>query len=92
MIIGNLFMLCEVHPLQVMKWFTELSIDAYDWVMVSNVLVMSQFGMWSICNNKTLFFSSSAYILRMSNYKKGSKVVYCLGCIILRFMKKIKHF
>lgn len=91
MIIGNLFMLCEVHPLQVMKWFTELSIDAYDWVMVSNVLVMSQFACGPFATTKP-YFSSSAYILRMSNYKKDPKWCTVWDALFWRFMKKNQTF
>ena len=44
MIIGNFMLLCEFHPDQVYRWFMELFIDSYDWVMVPNVYGMSQFG------------------------------------------------
>ena len=70
MIIGCLFMLCEVHPLEVYKWFMELSIDAYEWVMLSNVMVMSQFACGPFATTKP-YFCASAYILRMSNYSRG---------------------
>ena len=43
MIVGNLMLLCRFHPNQVYKWFMELFIDSYDWVMVPNVYGMSQF-------------------------------------------------
>ena len=36
-------LLCEFHPDEVYRWFMELFIDAYDWVMVPNVYGMSLF-------------------------------------------------
>jgi len=33
----------EFDPDEVYKWFMELFIDAYDWVMVTNIYGMSQF-------------------------------------------------
>ena len=43
MVLGNFMLLCEIDPDEVYKWFMELFIDAYDWVMVPNVYGMSQF-------------------------------------------------
>ncbi|MFK7849591.1 MAG: cryptochrome/photolyase family protein, partial [Akkermansiaceae bacterium] len=43
MILGNFMLLCRFDPDAVYKWFMELFIDAYDWVMVPNVYGMSQF-------------------------------------------------
>ncbi|MER3330040.1 MAG: cryptochrome/photolyase family protein, partial [Candidatus Kapaibacterium sp.] len=34
MILGNFMLLCEFDPNEVYRWFMELFIDAYDWVMV----------------------------------------------------------
>ena len=36
-------MLCEFDPDEVYRWFMELFIDSYDWVMVANIYGMSQF-------------------------------------------------
>ena len=70
MIIGNFMLLCEFHPNHVYRWFMELFIDSYDWVMVPNVYGMSQFADGGIMSTKP-YISSSNYILKMSNYKKG---------------------
>ena len=43
MILGNFMFLCEFDPDDVHRWFMELFIDSYDWVMVPNVYGMSQF-------------------------------------------------
>ena len=42
MIVGNFMLLCEFDPDEVYRWFMELFVDAYDWVMVPNVYGMSQ--------------------------------------------------
>lgn len=90
MIIGCLFMLCEVHPLEVMRWFTELSIDAFEWVMLSNVMAMSQFACGPFATTKP-YVCASAYILRMSNYQRGP---WCdiWDALFWRFIRKHRAF
>ena len=68
MIVGNLMLLCRFHPNQVYKWFMELFIDSYDWVMVPNVYGMSQFSDGGLFTTKP-YISGSNYIKKMSNYK-----------------------
>ena len=70
MIIGNFMLLCEFNPNHVYRWFMELFIDSYDWVMVPNVYGMSQFADGGLFSSKP-YISSSNYIIKMSNYKKG---------------------
>jgi len=70
MILGNFMVLCEFSPDAVYQWFMELFIDAYDWVMVPNVYGMSQFADGGLMATKP-YISSSNYVLKMSNYKKG---------------------
>ena len=70
MIIGNFMLLCRIHPDQVYKWFMEMFIDSYDWVMVPNVYGMSQFSDGGIFSTKP-YISSSNYVKKMSNYKSG---------------------
>ena len=64
-------LLCEIRPNDVYKWFMEMFIDAYDWVMVPNVYGMSQFADGGLMSTKP-YISGSNYILKMSNYKKDS--------------------
>jgi deoxyribodipyrimidine photolyase-related protein len=71
MVVGNFMLLCEVNPNEVYKWFMEMFIDSYDWVMVPNVYGMSQFADGGLMSTKP-YISSSNYILKMSDYKKGS--------------------
>lgn len=70
MVLGNFMLLCEFHPTEVYRWFMELFVDAYDWVMVPNVYGMSQFADGGFFATKP-YISGSNYILKMSNYKKG---------------------
>ena len=70
MILGNFMLLCEFDPDEVYRWFMELFIDAYDWVMVPNVYGMSQFADGGLMATKP-YISGSNYILKMSNYRKG---------------------
>lgn len=71
MVLGNFMLLCEFDPDEVYRWFMELFIDAYDWVMVPNVYGMSQFADGGLMATKP-YISGSNYILKMSNYSKGS--------------------
>jgi deoxyribodipyrimidine photolyase-related protein len=70
MILGNFMLLCEFDPDEVYRWFMEMYIDAYDWVMVPNVYGMSQFADGGLMSTKP-YISGSNYIIKMSNYKKG---------------------
>lgn len=70
MILGNFMLLCGLKPDDVYRWFMELFIDAYDWVMVPNVYGMSQFADGGIFATKP-YISGSNYILKMSDFKKG---------------------
>jgi deoxyribodipyrimidine photolyase-related protein len=76
MILGNFMLLCEFDPDEVHRWFMELFIDAYDWVMVPNVYGMSQFADGGLMATKP-YISGSNYVGKMSNYKvkiKGQPV------------------
>ncbi len=70
MVLGNFMLLCEIDPDDVYRWFMELFIDAYDWVMVPNVYGMSQYADGGLITTKP-YISSSNYIRKMSNFKKG---------------------
>jgi deoxyribodipyrimidine photolyase-related protein len=70
MILGNFMHLCEFDPDEVYRWFMELFIDAYDWVMVPNVYGMSQYADGGMMTTKP-YVSGSNYVLKMSDYTKG---------------------
>ena len=52
MIMGNFLFLLKINPNHVYRWFMELHIDAYDWVMVPNVYGMSQFSDGGLMSTK----------------------------------------
>lgn len=62
----NYFIMTEVHPHHVLKWFQEIiALDSYDWVMVSNIMAMGYY------SNKFMskpYFMSGNYLKKMSNY------------------------
>ncbi|MBC7581889.1 cryptochrome/photolyase family protein [Aeromicrobium sp.] len=69
MILGNAMVLLRIDPDDVYRWFMEMFIDAYDWVMVPNVYAMSQFAAGTLITTKP-YISGSNYIIKMSDYKK----------------------
>lgn len=69
MVLGNFMLLCEFDPGEVLEWFSERFIDAYEWVMVPNVLGMSQYADPRIMTKP--YISSSNYIDKMSDFDSG---------------------
>ena len=62
--------LSGISPKEGFKWFMEFSCDSYEWVMYQNVYDMVFF----VSGGATMrrpYISSSNYISKMSNYKKG---------------------
>ncbi len=70
MLLGSFMLLCEIHPHAVYRWFMELFIDAYDWVMVPNVYGMSQFADGGSFATKP-YICGSNYVRKMSDYPPG---------------------
>jgi deoxyribodipyrimidine photolyase-related protein len=70
MVLGNFMLLCEFDPDDVYRWFMELFLDAYDWVMVPNVYGMSQYADGGLMTTKP-YISGSNYIVKMSDHPKG---------------------
>jgi deoxyribodipyrimidine photolyase-related protein len=70
MYMGNFALLTLIHPKEVYKWFMICFIDAYEWVMVPNVMGMSQYSLKGISMMTRPYFSSSNYITKMSDYDK----------------------
>ena len=86
MYLGNFMLLCFIKPNDVYKIFMEWTIDAYDWVMVPNVYGMSQYA--SINMMTRPYFSSSKYVLRMSNYKKDNNWDVIWDALYYNFINK----
>ena len=70
MVLGNFMLLCRIRPDDVYRWFMEMFVDSYDWVMVPNVYGMSQFADGGTFTTKP-YLSGSNYILKMSDEPKG---------------------
>jgi deoxyribodipyrimidine photolyase-related protein len=71
MYLGNFMLICQVDPKEVFRIFMEWSIDSYEWVMIPNVMGMSQYSSPIMMTRP--YFSSSNYINKMSTYKVSSK-------------------
>lgn len=70
MVLGNFMLLCEFDPDEVYRWFMEMFIDAYDWVMVPNVYGMSQFADGGLFATKP-YIGGSNYLRKMSDFQAG---------------------
>lgn len=70
MVLGNYMLISNYSPQQVYDWFMAMYVDAYEWVMVGNVIGMSQYADGGLDNGG---FASKPYISG-SNYlqKMGS--------------------
>ena len=90
MVMGNFMLLCEFDPDEVYRWFMEMYIDAYDWVMVPNVYGMTQFADGGLMTTKP-YISGSNYLLKMSDYEKGSWTEIWDG-LFWRFMHVHRYF
>ncbi|MEM1366641.1 MAG: cryptochrome/photolyase family protein [Cyanobacteria bacterium P01_H01_bin.15] len=71
MIISNIMLMCAVDPREVYRWFMEMYVDSSDWVMGPNVYGMGQFSDGGIFATKP-YICGSNYLLKMSDYKKGT--------------------
>lgn len=78
MVLGNFFLLAEIRPQDALRWFSELYVDAFDWVMAANVIGMICHADGGFMATKP-YAASGAYIDRMSDY--------CSGC---QFDPKVK--
>ncbi|NNE98485.1 MAG: cryptochrome/photolyase family protein [Pyrinomonadaceae bacterium] len=90
MILGNFMLLCEFDPDEVYRWFMELFVDSYDWVMVPNVYGMSQFADGGLMSTKP-YISGSNYINKMSDHSKGDWQKTWDG-LFWRFMDQHRDF
>ncbi|MCA0971479.1 cryptochrome/photolyase family protein [Halobacillus litoralis] len=67
MVIGNFANLFGISPQQTSDWFNEMYIDAYDWVVLPNVLGMALYADDGLLSTKP-YVSSANYINKMSDY------------------------
>ncbi len=90
MVLGNFMLLCEIDPHAVYRWFMELFIDSYDWVMVPNVYGMSQYSDGGWMTTKP-YISSSNYLRKMSDFPVGDWCEIWDG-LYWRFIEKHQDF
>ncbi len=97
MILGNFFLLCEFDPDDVYRWFMEMYIDAYDWVMVPNVYGMTQFADGGLMTTKP-YISGSNYLRKMGDWEtsvvpaNGSTWQETWDGLFWRFMHRHRDF
>jgi deoxyribodipyrimidine photolyase-related protein len=70
MVLANFMLLCGFCPHDVYRWFMEMFIDAYDWVMVPNVYGMALHADGGLITTKP-YVSGSNYLLKMSDFDRG---------------------
>ena len=72
MVLGNYALQRGIDPLAMADWFHRSFVDGYDWVMVANVVGMSQYGDGGVLATKP-YAAGGAYIGRMSDYCGGCR-------------------
>ena len=72
MLLSNFNLILGTSPQSVVEWFHAVFIDAYDWVMQTNVIGMGLFADGGLLASKP-YAASANYINKMSNY--------CGGCV-----------
>ena len=72
MVLNNFALIAGVSPQAIEHWFHSAFIDAYDWVMQTNVLGMGQFADGGVLASKP-YAASANYINKMSDYCKNCK-------------------
>ena len=71
MVLGNYMLLADYSPQQVYDWFMTMYVDAYEWVMVPNIIGMSQFADGGIDNGGFAtkpYISGSNYLQKMGRW------------------------
>ncbi|MEM8831365.1 MAG: cryptochrome/photolyase family protein, partial [Cyanobacteria bacterium P01_G01_bin.19] len=72
MVLSNFALIAGISPQAIEDWFHSAFIDAYDWVMQTNVIGMGQFADGGILASKP-YAASANYINKMSDYCKKCK-------------------
>lgn len=67
MVLGNFLLLAGVRPEEALRWFSEMYLDAHDWVMAANVIGMALHADGGYMATKP-YAGSGAYLSKMSDY------------------------
>ena len=70
MILGNFLLLAGINPALALRWFNQMYVDAFDWVMAANLLGMALHADGGFMATKP-YAASASYISKMSDYCKG---------------------
>ena len=71
MVLGNYMLLSGYDPKQIYNWFMTMYVDAYEWVMVPNVIGMSQFADGGLDHGGFAtkpYISGSNYVQKMGKW------------------------
>jgi deoxyribodipyrimidine photolyase-related protein len=90
MVVGNLMTLCEIRPSAAWRWFMQMYVDSSEWVMGPNVFGMGIFSDGGLFATKP-YICGSNYILKMSDYGKGSWCTVVDG-LYWRFIDRHRGF
>ncbi len=67
MILGNFLLLAGVNPREALRWYSEMYVDAHEWVMAANVIGMALHADGGFMATKP-YAGAAGYISKMSNY------------------------
>ena len=76
MVAGNYMLLANYNPQEVYKWFMSMYVDAYEWVMVPNVIGMSQYADGGMDHGGFAtkpYISGSNYLQKMGQWWPSAK-------------------
>jgi deoxyribodipyrimidine photolyase-related protein len=71
MVLGNYMLLAQYDPREVYRWFMTMYVDAYEWVMVPNIIGMSQYADGGIEHGGFAtkpYISGSNYLQKMGKW------------------------
>ena len=72
MIVGNFLLIAGIAPAEALRWYLEMTVDAYDWVMVPNALGIILYADGGFVATKP-YAAGAGYIHKMSNYCEGCR-------------------
>jgi deoxyribodipyrimidine photolyase-related protein len=72
MVLGSWALQRGYDPAELTDWFHRVFVDGYDWVMLANVVGMSQHADGGMVSTKP-YTSGGAYIKKMSDYCSGCR-------------------
>lgn len=67
MVFGNWFLISGYQPREVYEWFMSMYVDAYEWVMVPNVMGMSQYADGGMLATKP-YIAGGNYLQKMGHW------------------------